>query len=575
MESSGTYIIDKKTALFAAIVSGVFLLTMAVGVSWYALAFRHPAYFDDETFIKPRESLKSEPDQPQLIERFRKDDRLRREKFLTAQRKVQVGAYLLFGALFVFVLSLKRYMHFLEKPPQPLGPRRAGDEAGERNRAAGAALGISALLSVAGFVAMHALLPDVSGTEPEKPKGIVIAGAKDEPVPEHLQWPHFRGPTRMGIVKEMALPLSWNAAKNENILWKTKVPLAGNSSPIVWGRRLFLTGADRRKRQVYCYDRTNGRLEWTCTVRSQAVLGKDFEIYEDTGLAAPTCATDGKKVFALFGTGEFVAVNFDGTQRWSRWLGEPDSIYGLASSPLYHDGRLILQLDQGGADEGKSFLYAFDPANGNSIWKKPRKVPNSWSSPVVVHTGGREEIITCANPWVISYEAKTGRELWRVKALDGDVAPLPVYADGMVYAETDYAELVAIRVGGSGDVTKTHIAWKYDEELSETSSPLCDGKYFLHATGDGTIACLDAKTGTAVWRKKYEKGFWSSPALVGRRVYLTDMSGTTYIFELGDSYRLLGTGIIGEEVVTTPAFVDSKIYVRGKDHLYCIGAEEQ
>lgn len=401
----------------------------------------------------------------------------------------------------------------------------------------------------------------------------VPTGLREEEVPERLRWPGLRGPTGTGIVRETGFPLSWDAGKGVNTIWKAEVPLPGNSSPIVWGDRLFLTGADMRERKVFCLDRNTGALLWACTLRTQAVLSEDFEIFEETGPAAPTPTTDGARVYALFGTGELAAVDMNGNQLWSRWFGEPDNTYGLAGSPACHDGLLIVQLDQGGPKDGKSFLYAFEAATGRQVWKKPRPVPNSWSSPVVFDIGGRKELLTCADPWVISYDPKTGGELWRADVLSDDTGPLPAYADGMVYVAAQTSPLTAIRTGGSGDVTKTHVAWSYDEELSEVSSPLARSGMVLLATGYGVLVCLDAATGKVLWTQEFKDGFWSSPTLVGDLVHLTDLKGRTYIFELAESYRLRGTGDVGEKVVTTPAFVDAKIYIRGEKHLYCTGSK--
>jgi outer membrane protein assembly factor BamB len=373
----------------------------------------------------------------------------------------------------------------------------------------------------------------------------------------------------------MALPLSWDGAKNKNILWKTKVPLPGQSSPIVWGENVFLTGGDKQARQVYCFDRLAGRLKWTCTIRSRAFLAEDFEPYEDTGLAAPTPATDGERVYALFGSGELAAVDFSGKQVWSVWSGQPKSSYGLSASPFIHDGKLIVQIDQSSRKKGLSALYAIDPANGNTVWKTPRKVPSSWSSPILIKTPEREEIITSADPFVISYDPKSGQEIWRAEVLDSvEVAPSPIYANGFVYSVQEGAELAAIRAGGTGDVTKTHVAWTFDEGLPDCASPVTDGSLLvLAAAGYGAITCVDVKTGKAVWTQEFDDMFWSSPTLVGTRVYFPDVSGKTYIFELSRTYKALGTGVIGEDLYATPAFVDSRIYMRGKEHLYCIGVK--
>jgi len=569
---------DERTARFLAVAAGLFSAAVIAGLFWFALRYYPSEYFDDEKLDPLREQIKHNAGNAALREKYRIEDVRRRESYLRAQIKIRTGARLLFVGLAVFVLSMRRLSALTALPPVPAAGRERQREERERTLAALTVISVSLLAVASSLWAVAWSARERAPAEAAPAAGVIIVAGRavETAVPDNAKWPCFRGPTHQGIVMEMPLPLSWNAARNENILWKTKVPLPGKSSPIIWGDRLFLTGADLRARKVFCFDRSTGRLLWECAIRSRAFLGEDFEPGEDTGLAAPTPATDGKRVFAFFGTNELAAVDFDGKQLWSTWFGKPDSVYGVSSSPIFHNGRVILQLDQGDRKAAKSFLYALDPADGRIIWKTPRPVPASWSSPVVIKTPQREEIITCADPFVISYDPETGKELWRAKVLSYDVATLAVYADGMVYVTNDNGQFAAIRTGGSGDVTDTHVAWTYDEDMPDVASPITDGKYVLQvAAGYGTITCLDAKTGKVVWRQDFDEMFWSSPSLVGERVYWTDMKGKTFIFKLADRYEQLGVGDVGEDVVASPAFADSRIYIRAKEHLYCIGTKQK
>jgi len=566
---------DRDTALALAIISGGFSLAVIVALCWYGLAYAYPRYLDDPGMISLRKLVLEHPDNATLKELYRKTDLLRRQAYFEAQSRLRSGGYLLFGSLVVFALSMRRLAKLSEKAPVP--PVLTDDSQRERRLAAGGICAVSALAVAAAALILIWTRPPAPQTTPTEglpvPPLVLVDGG-EKPVPEALRWPQLRGTNRLGIVEAMDLPLSWNAANGKNILWKAKLPLPGNSSPVIWGDRVFLTGADHEVRQVFCLNRKDGALLWNTSIKTAAVLPPDFQIWEDTGLAAPTPVTDGKRIFAFFGTNELAALDLTGRQLWARWFGKPESMYGTASSPLLYENKLILQLDQGGPEEGKSFLYALDPASGKELWKAPRDVPSSWSSPIIAETPNGPELITCGNPWVISYDPKTGYELWRARVLPGDAAPLPTYANGLVYTLTGYTPLTAIKTGGVGDVTDKNVVWTYSEDISDVSSPVTDGTFFLFASSTGSLTCLDAKTGKLLWREQFEASFWSSPTLVGRLVYLTDREGKTYIFELAGRYKLLGTGELGELVVATPAFVDSKIYIRGRDHLYCIGQKD-
>lgn len=415
------------------------------------------------------------------------------------------------------------------------------------------------------------------------PPPLTLGGVK--PVAEVFadNWPSFRGPGGQGVVSTVnrKYPQKWDIQTGENILWKTKVELPGKSSPILWGSRVFLTGGDKRRRAVFCYDRSTGKQLFSALIRTPTgvkieVDGEPLEIYQDTGWAAPTPATDGKCVYAMFATGDVAAVDFDGKVKWVRNLGVPDSQYSFSASPVLHKGKLIIQFDQGyEADDGKSKLIALDTATGKTLWSEGRAVGGSWSSPVIFKTASGEQLITCANPWVIAYEPVAGKEIWRAKVLDGDVAPAPVYADGVVYVTNEQAQFVAIRTNGKGDVTKAHVLWRADDGLSDIASPLVDGNRVLQARDDGEMTCYNAKTGAKLWERYADDGFKASPSLLDGVVYWPDNIGNTLLFKLADGFKLIRKNDLREPLPATPAFGDGRIYFRGTRHLFCVGRKNE
>ena len=375
-----------------------------------------------------------------------------------------------------------------------------------------------------------------------------------------------------GVVKD-GIPLEWDGPSGQNILWKTPVPPPGHNSPVVWNGKVLLSGATKERQELYCIDADTGSLLWQKSV-GNPLPGRAPKVMDDTGYAPSTMATDGQRAFAIFPNGDLAAVDLSGQAVWSKNLGMPENQYGHASSLAMWRDRLIIQYDQGLEPEaGKSALLALDAATGRTIWRTPRPVANSWTSPIVIATAEGDQIITAANPWVIAYEPANGRELWRAKCLEGDVAPSPAWADGMVFVAQEGAKASAIKLGGSGDVTSTHLAWSAEQALPDIVSPLATGRLMLTVTSIGTVTCYSAAAGTKLWDHDLDGPFHASPLLIGNVVYLISRNGVMSRFEAADQFKPLSDCALGEAVSATPAVVADRIYIRGEKNLYCIGSK--
>jgi outer membrane protein assembly factor BamB len=382
-------------------------------------------------------------------------------------------------------------------------------------------------------------------------------------------WTSFRGPGANGHAAHANPPLNWSAKEGRNILWKTKVPKHGMSSPVIWEKRLFLTGADESSRQIYCFETDTGKLLWQHDadgIPGSPPKDKLPDVMETSGLAAPTAITNGRHVAAIFATGDLVCVNMEGKRIWAKNLGVPDNHYGHASSLISHENLLFVQYDQ--MDNSK--LLAFDLSSGNPTWQVKRGVI-SWSSPILIDNNGRMELILTNSKAVDSYDPKTGKLLWHVECLGGEVAPSAAYADGVVYVANEYATASAIDVRNRGSEPK--ILWQWDEALPDAASPLANEDFLILPTGFGVVSCLDVKTGKVLWEQEFDDGFYSSPILVNDRVYIIDLRGRMQAFKMDDEFERLGASTIGEDAYATPAFVGDRIYIRGVTHLFCI--EEQ
>ena len=567
---------DLRTVRFLAAASGIFSLAVILAMIVIAVQNRPMEHFESEKMLALREALRGNPDCEAFRQAIREEDVALRQAFARSRTRLHTGAWMLLCGAAVFVLSLRRARTLAEPLPIPLELGPLTEVAPSHRRSMAWILSIPLPVAL-GAVVLAAWYQGRQETAVAAGPAGALVWEQAAPfalpdVSENQRWPQLRGQDGMGRAVAMDLPTAWNAESGENILWKVPLPGQGNSSPVVWADRVFLTGASAEARQVYCFAASTGDLLWTCNIQTPARI--DEEMNKDgTGLAAPTAVVDGERVYAYFGTAELAAVDFEGNQVWARWLGAPDSLYGIATSLAYHRGKVLLQFDQDRDEEDRSqsFLYAIDARSGDDIWKVARDVSGSWSSPLVVDTGERVELVTAANPWVVSYDPDSGSEWWKAEVLSGDVAPMPVFGGGFFFTVTEYSQLSAIRAGGAGNITDTHLAWMYDEDLPDVASPVTDGRLLLLPTGSGTTHCFEVSTGKVVWTEEFAEGFWSSPILVGEDVYLTDKTGVTYIFKLADRYASLGQGSLGEPVFATPAFADNRIYIRTEKHLVCIG----
>jgi outer membrane protein assembly factor BamB len=563
-----------RAAQGIAAVAFVFTLVVSVLIALSFLQVSAADPIDSKSLERLRTELKDSPDPESTSREIRTLDLWARKAYFTSVGFRRTGAYLLLGGVVVLLIALKVLVAL--NPKKTVPGRRPDMEEGEEHRARArfAVAGLGGGLAIASILLIF-LLPKTEIPSPEKPEG-----TKETPPPKEAvelgalpkreeilkNWPAFRGPEGNGIAYGTTPPLTWDAASGKNILWKVEVPRHGYASPILWGEKVFLTGADADVREIFCFDAGDGRLVWRTPVEGiPGSPAKPPPVTEDTGLAAPTMTTDGRLIFAIFGTGDVIGLTFDGKKVWGRNLGVPKNPYGHASSLITHKNRLFLQFD----DEKRGRLLALNSETGETLWETPRKVNPSWASPIVVNTGERIELILNASPLVVSHDPETGGTLWEKACMDGEVAPSPAFAGGMVFAVNANACLAAIHIATG------KIVWEAYDDLPEVASPLATGLYLIVASSDGLITCFDAATGKDYWFQEYDNGFYASPILAGDRVYATDMSGVTHVFEPDKTYRLLGTGKIGEKVTTTPAFKNGRIFLRGDKHLFCIGKRDE
>jgi outer membrane protein assembly factor BamB len=278
------------------------------------------------------------------------------------------------------------------------------------------------------------------------------------------------------------------------------------------------------------------------------------------------------------------AVDISGKLVWNKNLGRPESTYGYASSLAIDQNRVIVQLDQGAAEDNLSKLIAIDGATGSVIWESKRPVRDSWTSPVVTQIGDSRQIITIADPWTIAYNPSDGKEIWRAEAVTGDVAPSPIIANGKVIAVEPYNQVVAIAANGAGDVSKTHVTPIGDDAIPDITSPVSDGKFLWMITTEGVLVCYDLGDPVPApideahkrnprfrWDHEFRKdNFHASLSLVGDKLYILSAKGVMHIVAASDSFSEIGSNTLPDKFDATPAFADGKIILRGRSFLWCI-----
>lgn len=572
-----------RAAVATAWIAGLFL----IGVSATMLYQRFTADSNDPwkspQLLALKEQMRAAPKDERIKEQIRELDLKFRQRYVRRLTMVGTGGWLLFGGALVLVGALTVAMETRKQRPQPVPDREAGDRALRQTKASRRAVAITGgvvLVAMAGIATQNRT--SLGGPVAAAPAGgastaavpTVVAAESLPPQSDFLaNWPRFRGPTGSGVAATTDAPLRWDEKAGTGVVWKAEVPVAGFNSPVVWGNRIFIAGGNREKREVLCYETSGGKLLWRRAIENvPGAPAKAPAIPDQTGYAAPTMATDGLRAYVIFATGDLAAVTFDGVVAWSRHLGVPRNQYGHSTSLALWQGAVVVQLDQGDTSPANSRLIAYEGATGKVRWEKPRQIPTSWSSPIIIEAAGKTQIITLGLPLVIAYDFKDGSELWRAEVLEGEVTPSPVLAGDLILAVYPHNALVALRPNGTGDVGATHVAWKAEGDIPDVASPVSDGKLAFTVASTGNLSCFDMKDGTRLWEQDLQQEVQASPAISGNRLYVNCVSGLTIVVEVGRTYKELARNELAEKVVASPAFAPGRIYVRGMNSLYALSA---
>ena len=423
-----------------------------------------------------------------------------------------------------------------------------------------------------------------------------------------VDWPGFRGIAAGGVDDAKALPLQWSVPDSKLVKWRVPVSGLGHSSPIVWGDQVCTASAisgtpdpqlkvglygdigsvldtTEHKWIVSCFDKRSGKPRWEKIATTGVPIIKR---HPKSTHASSTLATDGRHIVAMFGSEGLYAYSFAGDVLWKKDFGRldsgfymvPDAQWGFASSPIIHDGRVIIQAD---VQKG-SFVAAFDVRTGRELWRTAREDVPTFSTPAVVSMNGRDQVIVNGWKHIGGYDLETGKEIWRMSG-GGDIpVPTPIAGHGLVFitnAHGKAAPIYAVKPTASGDITlkegesaNAHIAWSYMRDGGYMQTPIVYGDILYVCRDNGVLTAFDAKTGTRHYQARLGDGktvISASAVASGGRVYFTSEDGDVYVVKAGTTYELLATNPLGEVAMATPAISEGTLLFRTRNHLVAVG----
>lgn len=397
-------------------------------------------------------------------------------------------------------------------------------------------------------------------------------------------WPQWRGPQLDGTSTDTGLPAKWSPT--ENVAWKTPLPMRSGATPIVWKDHVFLNVAEAGSLYLWALDRNTGAVRW-----KQLLGGGDHDMRKQN-MSSPSPVTDGTAVWVMTGTGALKSFTFDGKERWARDIQKDYGTFGLnwgyASSPLLMGDALYVQVLHGMKTDDPSYLLRIDKTTGKTVWKQERpttaiaEAPDAYTTPVPLKVNNRTEIVISGGDIVTAHDPATGKELWRSDGLNPTnhqwqrIIASPVVSGSTVYAPSRVKPLLAIRGGGSGNVTTTHRLWEFANG-PDVPTPVVDGTYFYSFDDRGVVYCLDAKTGSNVYGPvRIKPGTYSaSPILGDGKIYITSEEGLTTVVKAGPAFEVLAENAINEYVLSSIAISDGQLFLRGDKHLYAIGQRKK
>lgn len=382
-------------------------------------------------------------------------------------------------------------------------------------------------------------------------------------------WPAWRGPAGNGISRDHQLPTSFGPA--DNVQWKTPLPEAGNSTPIVWDNRIFVTCPVNggKVRCLICFDRTNGKELWRYSV--------DYPEKESAHSDNPFCSgsptTDGEHVYASFDSAGVVACDLSGNLKWKRDLGKLTHVFGPASTPVLYKHLLIIHRGPG----DPTHVIALDKHTGKTVWTTPEpgkndKLYGSWSTPVIYRAGDHDEFALSMPDDLKGYDPLTGKELWRCEGLGPSNYPDTAVGENVLIGVSGFRKsMMAVRMGGRGDITKTHRLWHVPETQQRIGSGVVHDGHLYVSNATGIAECIEIQSGKTVWKERLGGNLWGSLLLAGDRLYVSNTQGVIYVLAASPRFQLIARNDMAEHIKAALAPSDGQLFIRTYQNLYCVG----
>jgi len=394
---------------------------------------------------------------------------------------------------------------------------------------------------------------------------LVTAGQTD--------WPQWRGPHGDARIAEAKPPLRWSAT--EGILWKTPLPGAGNGCPIVVGGKVILTatdGANHDNLMVLAFDQETGNSVWKAGFFASRAAAPFAMFPPERGHAAPSPASDGKTVVALFGSGDIGAVDLDGNLLWFRSLARDNgpfrNEYGISASPLIVEDKVLVQIDHAAS----SYLLALSLKTGEVLWKQPRDALDNWATPVAARVDGTTQIICLGTQKATGYDLKDGSVLWTHSGLERLCSATPTVRGSKLYLTSGPRGVVfALELAGTPKGSSPRILWQTKKIGPFVPSPVLTEKQMLVPDDQGMLTGLDLATGKELWKERMAGRARPSPVVAGDLLYHTSLDGVTTVAKVGERLEKLASNSLGEQVAASPALASGRLYIRGEKHLWCVG----
>ncbi|MDR2115857.1 MAG: PQQ-binding-like beta-propeller repeat protein [Planctomycetaceae bacterium] len=400
---------------------------------------------------------------------------------------------------------------------------------------------------------------------------------------EPEQWSRFRGTNGQGISTATGLPTQWNT--NENIAWKTEIPGEGWSSPIVWNDHIFLTTTTNNGKEchVIAVNRKTGKILWDKIAFSQEPQFK----HPKNSFATPTPVTDGQTVYAVFGSGGFIALDFNGNILWTNQELNYYSQHGLGTSPILYNDLLIIAINPSNREEPKllgwqlpwdqSYLLALDKKTGKESWRGKRGMSKiGHATPVIFQVNGKDQIISPVGDVIQGFNPANGELIWTIQSPGEPVVPSPAIGDGIVYTAPMPSDAIrAVRLDGTGDCTKTHVVWEQKRNVPKMASFLYVKPCLYTANDNGSFAAYDAVTGEFLWQKRLGGALNPSPVFADGKIYVLSELGTTTVLKPAANPKeppeIIAENELEEHALASPAVAGKQLFIRTDNHLWCVG----